>query len=171
MRATPGKRLTLKTRFGLAALAASLLALPSATAQAVVPPGNSAVNQYTETFPTVRGAQTTKRNPKQKDQARTPSEALGREGARKLAAEGAIGREVAEVVAATAPSGAAERTTVRDSAPAGKEPEGSSGLREVVGQATGTSDSGRMGLLLPLLILAAVAGSVFYFWRHRRQAA
>ena len=164
------ERMTLKTRLGAIAVLAVLLALPVAPAQAVVPPGNSAVNQYTETFPTARGAETTKRRGKQK--ARSPREALGRDKARKLAAEGPLGREVAAVVAATAPNGAQpDRDPAASATPSGNGPEGSSGFREVVAQATGSSDSGQMGVLLPLLILAAVVGSAFYFWRQRRQAA
>jgi hypothetical protein len=168
------EKMTLKTRLGSLAAIATFLLLPAATAHAVVPPGNSAVNQYTETFPTARGAKATKRSGKPK--ARSPREALGADNARKLAAEGPVGREVAEIVAATAPGGttAADRGSGADgnAAPAGPEgPEGSSGFREVVAQATGSSDSGRMGTLLPLLIVAAIAGSAFYFWRQRRQAA
>ena len=48
---------------------------------------------------------------------------------------------------------------------------GSSGLSRVIAEATGSSDSGDLGLLLPLLILAAVVGSAAYFWRHRHRAA
>jgi hypothetical protein len=48
-------------------------------------------------------------------------------------------------------------------------PEGSSGLGEVLGQATGSSDSGQLGLFLPLIVLAAVAWSVAYVLRRRRQ--
>jgi hypothetical protein len=170
------EKTTLKTRFGSIAVVAIFLALPAAPAPAVVPPGNSAVNQYTETFPTARGAETTKRKGKQK--ARSPREALGRTKARKLTAEGPVGREVAEIVAATAPTGAAppDRTQGAEPRPgaastADKGPDGSSGFREVIAQATGSSDSGRMGILLPLLILAAITGSAVYFWRRRRQAA
>lgn len=46
---------------------------------------------------------------------------------------------------------------------------GSSGLGEVIGQATGSS-SGESGLLLPLILLAAVVGSLAYAWRRRRVA-
>lgn len=49
-------------------------------------------------------------------------------------------------------------------------PEGSSGLGEVVGQATGSS-SGQLGLLLPLLIVAVVIWSVAYLLRQRRRQA
>jgi len=48
-------------------------------------------------------------------------------------------------------------------------PDGSSGLGEVLGQATGSSDSGQLGLLLPLIVLATIAWSVAYVLRRRRQ--
>lgn len=48
---------------------------------------------------------------------------------------------------------------------------GSSGLGEVVGQATGASSSNPLGLLLPLLIVAVLIWSVVYFLRHRRHPA
>lgn len=167
----------LKTKLGSFAAIAIFLALPTTSAWAVVPPGNSAVNQYTETFPTAGGAETTKRRGKQDARPhRSPVETLGAKKVRKLAAEGPVGREVAAVVAATAPS-ATQPDRGRDSdaetgaRAAAREPEGSSGFREVISQATGSSDSGRTGILLPLVILAAIAGSALYFWRQRRQAA
>ncbi|HSC21358.1 MAG TPA: hypothetical protein VLC07_06480 [Solirubrobacterales bacterium] len=46
---------------------------------------------------------------------------------------------------------------------------GSSGLGEVIGQATGSS-SGESGLLLPLILVAAVIASFAYAWRRRRVA-
>jgi hypothetical protein len=45
---------------------------------------------------------------------------------------------------------------------------GSSGLGEVIGQATGSS-SGQLGLLLPLLIVAVVIWSVAYLLRQQRK--
>ena len=48
-------------------------------------------------------------------------------------------------------------------------PDGSSGLGEVLGQATGSSDSGQLGLLLPLIVLATIAWSVAYVLRRRKQ--
>ena len=48
-------------------------------------------------------------------------------------------------------------------------PDGSSGLGAVLGQATGSSDSGQLGLLLPLIVLATIAWSVAYLVRRRRQ--
>jgi hypothetical protein len=41
-------------------------------------------------------------------------------------------------------------------------PAGSSGIGEVVRQATGSGDDGNLGLLLPIVILATIAGSVAY---------
>jgi hypothetical protein len=48
-------------------------------------------------------------------------------------------------------------------------PDGSSGFGEVLGQATGSSDSGQLGLLLPLIVLATIAWSVAYVVRRRKQ--
>lgn len=38
----------------------------------------------------------------------------------------------------------------------------------MIGQATGTS-SGELGPLLPLAILAAIAGSLAFLWRRKRR--
>jgi len=46
-------------------------------------------------------------------------------------------------------------------------PSGSSGLGEVLGQATGSSDTGNLGLLLPLIVLGAIAWSVAFVLRRR----
>jgi hypothetical protein len=46
---------------------------------------------------------------------------------------------------------------------------GSSGLGEVISQATGSSSSGDLGLLLPLIVLAALAWSVAFVVRQRRR--
>lgn len=50
-------------------------------------------------------------------------------------------------------------------------PAGSSGLGEVLAQATGSSTSGQLGLWLPLLILAALAWALAFVWRRRQPAA
>jgi hypothetical protein len=60
--------------------------------------------------------------------------------------------------------------------PAGREatlaaeqiPNGSSGLGEVLGQATGSS-SGQLGLLLPLIVLGSIAWSVAFVLRQRKR--
>lgn len=78
----------------------------------------------------------------------------------------------------TAPHGSPKGTahTARPDAPAAPPeprtelPDGSSGLGEVVAEATGSSSSGDLGLLLPLAIAAAIAWSLAYLWRQRRPA-
>lgn len=49
------------------------------------------------------------------------------------------------------------------------QPSGSSGLGEVIAEATGSSSSGEMGLLLPLVILGTVAWSLAFLWRQRKK--
>lgn len=48
---------------------------------------------------------------------------------------------------------------------------GSSGMGEVLGQATGASSSGELGLLLPLFVLAALVWALLYGLRRKRPAA
>lgn len=50
-------------------------------------------------------------------------------------------------------------------------PSGSSGVGEILAQATGSSSDGELGLWLPLLILATIAWAIFYLARQRRPAA
>jgi hypothetical protein len=157
----------------IAAAAVLAPASPAAT-QPVVPPGNSAVNQYTETFPTARGDATTKRG-KRGHRERSPAKVLGSRNAHRLESQGPQGRELAAVVAATAPTVARSDgdgvagTSHRDGSAsrAQGEDDGSSALGEVIAQATGSSDSGGMGIALPLLILAAFVGFAVYLWRRR----
>lgn len=181
----------LRTASVLLAAALVGVALPaSASAQYVVPPDNSAVNQYTETVPTAGGG----REPGEGD--RSPSKALGPRNASRLNAQGPDGRAAAQLAATTsapsastpAPSepgdgasasgegGRAATNPGRASPPAsGANPspanaeDGSSGFGEVVSQATGASSSGETGVVLPIVILAALAWSLGYFWRQRRR--
>lgn len=48
-------------------------------------------------------------------------------------------------------------------------PAGSSGLGEVLAQATGSSSTGQLGALLPLLVLATILWSLAYLWRQRQR--
>lgn len=149
----------------LATISAAV-ALPStATAQRVVPPGNSAVNQYTETYPTAGGGATTNET-----SGSSPAKALGKRNARELEALGEEGQEAAALAAATAPAPVSTGNGGASKAGGGSnldQPSGSSGLSEVLGQATGTSSDGRMGLLLPTIILVTVVLSAVYAWRRR----
>lgn len=49
------------------------------------------------------------------------------------------------------------------------EPDGSSGLGEVIGQATGASSSGGLGILLPLVLLGTVVWCVAFLSSKRRR--
>jgi hypothetical protein len=174
-----------KTRLGSLAAALAIAALPAGAAAApYVPPGNSAATQYTEAVPTAGGPKATDKGKQGKN--RSPGKVLGVQNTEKLDAQGAEGRAVAEVAAATAPvplpvqptapatvhaapsesAGTANAQTA-DSPAQAQIPSGSSGLGEVLGQATGSS-SGELGLLLPLLIVAVVIWSVAYLLRQRR---
>jgi cobalamin biosynthesis Mg chelatase CobN len=190
------------SRIALACAALALLALPgAASAASLVPPGNSAANQYTETFPTTGG------NAEAKGKKAAPGAVLGAGNAKKLDSKGKEGREAAAVVAATAPptqtggsaGGAGSAPGGQGDTPAGNgsangqpsrggsggagdashtssastttaDSDGSSGLGEVLGQATGSSSSGGIGFLLPLIVLASVVWAVAFFLRRRRTA-
>jgi hypothetical protein len=183
---------------GLVAAIALLSAAPVAAQEvdgALVPPENSAVNQYTEAYPTAGGERNAD---KRKGRERSPKQVLGSRKEERLHRHGDDGAEVAEVVAETAPvaepeqeveesgapapggsgggqgGGAAEsepapgpnRSAVGD--PAVSDVSGSSGVGEIVSQATGSSSPGGIGLLLPLLIVATALWAFTYAIRHRR---
>lgn len=183
-------------RTATAATAATILAIavPAASAEEVVPPGNSAATQYTEAFPTAGGQRNSRNRSKggpRRD--RSPSAVLGKRAAGKLAARGATGRAAAEAAAATAPPSAVraapavgdagtEATSPRD---VSRQPENRSGAKApaplpdpgdssgpaaaAIGQATGLSSVGDFGPLLPLLIAAAVLWALVYAARQRRR--
>lgn len=68
------------------------------------------------------------------------------------------------------PGGSSGQPNSQDATLAAQQiPDGSSGLGEVLGQATGSSDSGQLGLLLPLIVFATIAWSVAYVLRRRKQ--
>jgi hypothetical protein len=177
----------------------------SATAEAYVPPGNSAATQYTEAVPTAGGPKATNNSKHRQD--RSPGEVLGVHKTAKLDAQGPEGRAAAEVAALNAPSAVAAKAKANAAAGSGSpEPQGgqagsgggrtgdgsssgdlsqsahpvspghpaqansggSSGIGEVVGQATGSS-SGELGLWLPLLIAAVVIWSGAYVLRRQRK--
>lgn len=189
----------LLTSLALAALAAFPATVPAAS---LVPPGNSAANQYTETFPTTGG------NAEAKGKGKvTAGEVLGAGNAKKLDSQGKQGREAAAVVAETAPpplsaagSESGGGTSADDAAKGGNgagggqvgsdgaatggvgssggsgaavstDEHGSSGLGEVLGQATGSTSSGGTGLLLPLVVLASVIWALAFFLRRKRRTA
>jgi hypothetical protein len=164
-------------RIGLLLAAVAVIGLlPSAAlAQRVVPPGNSGINQYQETLPGPGG------NELPAKKQRSPKQVLGARNAQRLEHLGPAGRAAAALAAATTP----ERSGVHDRGVGGggvgsgggggrtvsaDQPSGSSGLGEVLGQATGSTSSGKMGLFLPLAIVATLFGAIAYAARRRRTA-
>ncbi len=84
----------------LAALLIVLVAAGPAAAEPVIPPANSAANQYTESFPTGGGD----RNAYAEGDEISPGKVLGKRNAEKLDAQGEEGRAAAELAAETAPA-------------------------------------------------------------------
>ncbi|HEX9967033.1 MAG TPA: hypothetical protein VGB06_03710, partial [Solirubrobacterales bacterium] len=167
--------------------------------ESLVPPGNSAVNQYTESYPTTRGNKTihAPKGSGGQQKERSPKEVLGSRNSKRLEQHGSDGQAVAELATETAPAttasgGGGGGGGSTDGTPAGTgsgaaqengqakagggashdsarpDPGGSSAFSEVVGEATGSSSSDGLGVVLPLLILAAVLWALLYAWRHRR---
>jgi hypothetical protein len=66
-------------------------------------------------------------------------------------------------------SGTPQQTDHNPQSLVAAEPSGSSGLLEVIGQATGSSSSGGLGLLLPLVLLGTVAWAIAYVSSKRRK--
>ncbi len=132
----------LRSAIGLATLIA-LLAMPAlATAgEPVVPPGNSAATQYTETFPTsggnvevngsIDGGGT--------KQQRSPEEVLGKKTAKTLESDGKEGRAVARLATEAAPATGAAGGS------AGAGGEGPQGSGKGSGHGTGGSAGGGNG--------------------------
>lgn len=189
----------------MAAIVASLALPCAASAEYLVPPSNSAANQYTETVPTAGGQRDAEN--RRGGRSSTPAEVLGANTARRLGEHGDEGREVADLAAETAPVTEAEPPAEEGSTPPSDEDpsrsedasdqdrdrgddsaapgaggpgrgapgaagdavevasDGSSGLGEVVSEATGLSSSG----LLPLAILATLAWALAFLWRQRQR--
>jgi hypothetical protein len=184
----------------LGATLALSLAPPLAAAEYLVPEGNSAVSQYTEGVPTAGGEKGKKPGTEQKPvtpaktigaQNAKKLQEQGPEG--EAAAE--LAAETAPPSSAPERSGAAtghkgpkhapareeghpeggESTSEGRSTPPPTEPGdtgsgGSSGLGSVLAAATG-SESGNLGVLLPLAILAAIAWGVGYALKQRKRPA
>ena len=166
------------------------MALPAAaTAESVVPPGNSAATQYTETFPTSGGNVEVNGSLGGGGRAhRTPSQALGDRTAHELESQGAEGRAVANLASESVPGSAAGPGSEggHGSGAGGKGGDGgagggkgggaggngaeaagggSSGVGQVLSHAT-LSDSGQMGIFLPLVLIASLACALLYAWRR-----
>jgi hypothetical protein len=149
-------------------IAAVLLMLPAAGQAAPLPPENSAANQYTEALPGPGGDHPTRDIGSNKGPGneagggKNTADTLGQANATRLERLGPEGRAAAQLAAESPPS-----PTTREPAEGGG-PGGDSGLNQVLGQITGSSDSGGSGLLLPALIAAAaIAAAAFVVLRRR----
>ena len=171
----------------LAAAAVALLLLPCGAAAAPVPPGNPAATQYTEAFPTAGGQQDAENGKGGK--GRQPNQVLGKRNAQQLESQGEVGKAAAALATETAPVGVAgsgagagegKQGTSRGKSHSGggsgasAESAGSGGdsaLGEVGSQATGSSFSDGIDLLLPLAILGTVVWLLAYLLRRRQRPA
>ena len=146
----------------LLAMVVLALAAPSAATAATAPPGNSEVDQYTETLPGPSGNNTVDppANPKPEDSVLPPGT---RGDLEKFGPDGAAAAGLAESTAPDAPSGDAQGAAKPSgggsggSAAAGGagDAKGDSAVKGVLEALTGTNGDG-LGVFL-VLILAAVA--------------
>jgi hypothetical protein len=159
----------MRLRLPIAAfLALVMLVLPVASVAAApgrVPPGNSAASQYHETLPGAGGNEQTRDIGG--EGGRAPAKVLGHANAARLEALGPEGRAAAQFAAQSAPNNTARQPHGVGGA---SNPSGSSALSQVLGQLTGSSGSGGMGLLLPLLIAMTIVGAAAYALGRRRIA-
>jgi hypothetical protein len=153
----------------LAALVVLLAAAASASARnrVLAPPGNSAISQYVEVVPTASGGR-----PASGIHPGGGSPGAGSQGllpaatAKALAARGTDGAAVASLARATAPAVGAGKGPIQP-LPAGA---GASPATSLLKAVTGSSSSGGLGILLPVLLGASVLGAGLLAWRKRRAA-
>lgn len=158
---------------------ALLLVLPGVALAASTPPGNSAVDQYLEALPAPGGNQ-----PTSSGGSRDPRQTLGGRNIRELEALGPDGTAAAQLAADTAPSqggpgkpsGTKERAGTEPQSPAQSGGSASSdrdgGFRLPLGdlaeQPGGDTDSGGMGIVLPVILGASLALALLALIRRRR---
>lgn len=187
------RKMTAAMRRTPAALATALafLALPAAAGAEdyYVPSGNSAVNQYSESFPTAGGEKGSGDGGQEAKHQKT----IGAKNVEELEAQGPAGTATAELAEQTAPTPTATETSASSpekgahrqarnganhdssanqtprkhrqaatTSEGGGQASSSSGFGEVASKAFGISPPGDLGALLPLILLASLAGAVAY---------
>ena len=150
-------RLRIALAAPLALCALSAFAGMAAAAPERVPPGNSGAVQYTETLPGVKGDQTTRGLHEGEGDGK--GRALSAADKAQLEALGKEGQDAAQLAAGGSPKAGGGGAGAQG-AGGGESSADDSAAGQVLGTATGSSDSGGMGLLLPLLIAAAVLTSI-----------
>ncbi len=94
----------LKTAIAMTVFVALMAIPPQAVAENIVPPGNSAATQYTETFPTAGGNAAIKNSSIGGGQKQSPDKALGHSTTKALEEHGSEGRAVVELASEGAPA-------------------------------------------------------------------
>ena len=147
--------------FVLLVLPASALAKP----RTIAPPGNSGVSQYQEDVPTAKG-----NRPTNTIVPGGGSHGGGSSGGtiststlRALDKQGSAGRKAAALAEATAPGS----TPPAKSGGANTDP-GSSPVSSVVKALTGSSSSGGLGPLLPIILIVSLLGAAALALLRRR---
>ncbi len=143
-----------------------------ASAAKLLPPGNSAANQYAQTLPGPDGEEAAAGH-----EPRAPQKMLGKSTTARMRQLGPDGRAALRLATETATKPVRHRDHRPSHAGAGPGPGGaggtgaggSSGLGEVLGRVTGTQASGSLGVLQPMIVLfALVAAGAYALTRRRR---
>jgi hypothetical protein len=144
----------------------SLLAPSGALARVIAPPGHSGTSQYVEVIPSSGGNAAPPGSVKGSGSANVGPKALsgfgqGRSTDARLVKLGTAGQAAATLAAATAPTPLSGATKAAGSA-AAKKSAGSQGDSPASGisAALTSSDSGGLGILLPLLLATALIAAV-----------
>ncbi len=163
-------------------LLASILATDIAGA-AVLPPGNSGATQYAQSLPGAAGNEAEtgqgKADPgrgegRESGGGHGPTEpgaeAVAPETAKELRELGHDGKAALNFASGTSPEreGRQGWQSRSGSAASASESGGSSGVGEILSRVTGTSSSGGMGFLAPVLILLTLLAAAAYGLRRRR---
>ncbi|HWF74391.1 MAG TPA: hypothetical protein VG186_13670 [Solirubrobacteraceae bacterium] len=160
-------------RRAVIALLVSLVLPTSAVAAkgTIAPPGNSGVSQYQEDVPTAKGSQPSNtiapgggtNGPGSSSGALSPSTV------RALDKQGSAGRKAAALAQATAPRIGRPAGPPAVKTVGGSQTSGSSPVSSVVKALTGSSSSGGLGPLLPIILIASLLGAVALALVRRRR--
>jgi cobalamin biosynthesis Mg chelatase CobN len=143
----------------IACLGFVLVAPAESIAAKVVPPGNSEIDQYTETLPGAQGNEPTGEALAGNHRTSAGNKpALSPSTAQTLQRSGPAGRAVADLARATSPNTSQHNR----SASGGTK----SGLNTAVNSLNG-SNSGGMGIVLPMILAAVTAVGLAYILRRR----
>jgi hypothetical protein len=154
------------------------LVLPASAVAAkvtIAPPGNSGVSQYQEDVPTAKGNQPSSSiAPGGGGGGGTKgpgaSSGLSSSTLRALDNQGSAGRKAAALAEATAPGAGHPARPPASKITGGSQDSGSSPISSVVKALTGSSSSGGLGPLLPIILLASLFGAAALALLRRRRA-